>query len=117
MSRKKIPLLAKLLSNRAFFVSVVAVALIAVLFIGLELGGCFPKERSYSGPERAIVDGLGQGTELLEEPAIDAEVVCKLKTGAVVLIEEERGEWLYVTVRKSGESGWCRTADVKREDK
>ena len=117
MSRKQIPPVAGLLSNRAFFIAVVAVALVAVILIVMALAGVFKPARSYTGPERALIDGIGQGAELLEEPAIDAEVVCQLRTGTVVLIEEERGEWLYVTVRRSGESGWCKASEVKRESK
>ena len=75
MSRNRMPLLAKLLSNRTFFIAVVAVALVAVILIGMALAGVFKPARSYSGPERALADGEGQGISLFEEPSTDAEVV------------------------------------------
>lgn len=114
---RRIPVLFKLLSNRTFFIAAVAIALVAVILIVMALAGVFGKPRSYSGPERALVDGDGAGIDLMESPSEDAAVIEHLKTGTVLFIEGKKGEWLNVTVRRTGETGWCKKSEVKREGK
>ena len=119
MVRKEqhVPFIVKILANPTFRIATVAVAAAVVVLIVLALAGVFKKPRSYSGPERAIADGNGQGIDLVETASEDAAVIEHLKTGTVVLIGEDKGDWLYVTVRRTGKTGWCKDAEVKRENR
>ena len=114
---QKQPAVARLLASPPFRIATVAVAAVAVVFIVLALAGVFGRPRSYSGPERVLANGEGRGIDLLDAPSEDAAVVEHLKTGTVMLVEDEKGDWLQVTVRRTGKTGWCKDAEVKRENR